>query len=300
MHPSASVILFTTSTGFGYGLFVWLSLYILGTDQSLHAPLIYSALLTSLGLITFGLLSSTWHLGHPERAWRAMSQWRTSWLSREGVLAVLCYAPMMGVAGFLFLGWHNAVKFSALFAGILALLTVYATSMIYASLKPIPAWHNRWTILGYLAYAIMTGGILWQFIHTMVVGESNSGQWLLVLIVISVLIKALHWRHIRTAKKTTTAETATGLKGRIKQIDPPHSSANYLMKEMGFEIARKHALKLRIVTLGLGFVVPLVSLTIAITPGSSLLALICCAVGIISERYLFFAEAKHVVSLYYS
>src|SRR5579863_2444027 len=101
MHPSGSVIWFTTLSGAGYGLLFLLGL-LAGTpllpDSRWFAC---AALAVGLGLVTAGLVSSTLHLGHPERAWRAFSQWRSSWLSREGVAAVASYAPTLVFA----LGW---------------------------------------------------------------------------------------------------------------------------------------------------------------------------------------------------
>src|SRR5436190_21342228 len=93
MNPAYSVILFTTASGAGYGLLALLGL--VGFNHGPASSFIFGlvALVIALGLITVGLLSSTFHLGHPERAWRAFSQWRSSWLSREGVAAVLTYVP---------------------------------------------------------------------------------------------------------------------------------------------------------------------------------------------------------------
>jgi len=105
MHPAKSVIYFTTATGAGYGLFIWLA--VMATHGHLPATSLFGfvALAISFGLIVTGLLSSTLHLGHPERAWRAMSQWRSSWLSREGVMAILTFIPMSIFAVFwIFLG----------------------------------------------------------------------------------------------------------------------------------------------------------------------------------------------------
>ena len=95
MHPAYSVILFTTASGAGYGLLALLGL--VGFNHGPASSLIFglTAMVIALGLITIGLLSSTFHLGHPERAWRAFSQWRSSWLSREGVAAVLTYLPLI-------------------------------------------------------------------------------------------------------------------------------------------------------------------------------------------------------------
>ena len=93
MNPAYSVILFTTASGAGYGLMVWLALAVLFGSVAPAGPLAAVGLVLALGLVTVGLLSSTLHLGRPERAWRAVTQWSTSWLSREGVLALATYVP---------------------------------------------------------------------------------------------------------------------------------------------------------------------------------------------------------------
>src|SRR5262244_2372525 len=103
MHPALSVIVFTTASGAGYGLLAWLGVWALVGWLPAHRGLAAASLALSLGAITIGLLSSTLHLGHPERAWRAFSQWRSSWLSREGVASVATYAPAL-VFGALWLG----------------------------------------------------------------------------------------------------------------------------------------------------------------------------------------------------
>ncbi|MEM9784774.1 MAG: DmsC/YnfH family molybdoenzyme membrane anchor subunit, partial [Pseudomonadota bacterium] len=95
MHPAKSVILFTTASGAGYGLLIWLAIFSATGAIAPDRGFGLIAFTLSLGLVTGGLLSSTLHLGHPERAWRAMSQWRTSWLSREGVAALVTYAPAL-------------------------------------------------------------------------------------------------------------------------------------------------------------------------------------------------------------
>lgn len=101
MNPAYSVIVFTTASGAGYGLLAWLAFWdLLGSSEGLD-DVFAAGLVIALVLISGGLLSSTFHLGRPERAWRALSQWRTSWLSREGILALATYPP----AGVLLLEW---------------------------------------------------------------------------------------------------------------------------------------------------------------------------------------------------
>ena len=158
MHPAFSVIFFTTASGAGYGLLTLLGLF--GALGILPATRDFglAGFGTGLALVTAGLLSSTFHLGHPERAWRALTQWRTSWLSREGLMAVVTYAPVgLFAYGWLYLGRTEGV-FAAL--GIIGALccagTVYCTAMIYASLRSIPHWSNRWVPPCYLLLGLAT------------------------------------------------------------------------------------------------------------------------------------------------
>ena len=149
MHPAPSIIVFTTLSGLGYGLAAVLGLGLLD-PAALATKLAY---LLALALISGGLLSSTLHLGNPQRAWRALSQWRSSWLSREGVMAI---ADLRAAA---LLGHRRAGRAAAiscspgLLGTALAIVTVYCTAMIYASLKSVQAWHTPLTPLCYLLFA---------------------------------------------------------------------------------------------------------------------------------------------------
>jgi DMSO reductase anchor subunit len=310
VHPAYSVIVFTTFSGAGYGLLAWLGIYAaLGT---LPADRLFGAvaLALALGSITIGLLASTLHLGHPERAWRAFSQWRSSWLSREGVAAVATYAPALLFA----VGWVLLGRTSGLWAllGLVtaaaALITVICTALIYQSLKPIQRWNNGWVLPNYLALAAMTGA-LWLDAVTQLFGVArfNAPMLGIITIAIALALKLGYWRFIDRIKSDSTAESATGLGhlGTVRLFEAPHTSENYLMKEMGFHIARKHATKLRRIALLLGFAIPFMLSLIALgAPGwiaaaAAILAAVLTTLGVLIERWLFFAEAKHTVTLYY-
>ena len=162
MHPAPSIIVFTTLSGAGYGLLLVLAL---GSALGLIPPwprlgLVCMAL--ALALVSVGLLSSTLHLGHPERAWRAVSQWRSSWLSREGVMALIAYLlALIFASGWVFFGATGGIFWPfALLAAAGAVVTVWCTGMIYASLKPIRQWHHPLVVPIYLAFALMTGSLL--------------------------------------------------------------------------------------------------------------------------------------------
>ncbi len=309
MHPAASVIFFTTATGAGYGL-----LALLGVCAALGLlPAHFALGLTGLGLaltlISSGLLASTAHLGHPERAWRALSQWRSSWLSREGIAAVFTYVPTAAFAlGWIALGRVDGwVAAAGLLAALGAVATVSMTGMIYASLKPVAQWHSPFTLPGYLIFAAMTG--LTHFNAILQVYGLGS-KWLIGLAALATLcgwgFKRAVWRHDAGSHHRPTLNSATGLaEGSVRSVQWPHTERNYLLKEMGYRIARKHSLRLRRIAQGLAFGAPLALFAAAFfaaqwpTIAACMLAVPVQLAGMLIERWLFFAEATHTITLYY-
>jgi DMSO reductase anchor subunit len=312
MHPAYSVIIFTTASGAGYGLLVWLAL----TKALTLAPARHAFAVVAFGLafalITVGLLSSTAHLGRPERAWRAFSQWRTSWLSREGVLALATYFP----AGLLALGWTNLAGTSA--AGLLlgvatiafALMTLFSTGMIYASLRTIRQWHQPLTAPIYLALGLASGAVLLNLIWRAFGLAEPWPAWLaFACLAAAGILKWSYWRAVDEELRTYRVEAATGLGhlGKVRPLEPPHTQPNYIMREMGYRVARKHAKALRRGVGIFAFAVPMAAslLSLATAPFPVLgglgaaIAVLALAAGLLIERWLFFAEAEHVVMLYY-
>lgn len=312
MHPAKSVIFFTTASGAGYGLIALMSVLAIFGVVPESQSLGFLTFLIGYGLVTAGLLSSTFHLGHPERAWRAMSQWRSSWLSREGVAALLTYIPTgLFAIGWVFLGKTDGVfALFGLIGAVCCAVTVFTTAMIYASLKTIHAWYNVWTKVNYLVLAAMTGAVL---IHALgqIWGLKNTTSLAviaLVMLATGLVVKGGYWRFLRTTRSDSTSASATGLggaTGRVTMLDPPHGGSNYLLDEMGFQIARKHASKLRRIVFIAAYIVPFVLIALglflgtALSLGFAILAVIAAGIGVAVERWLFFAEARHTVMLYY-
>ena len=305
MHPAYSVIFFTTASGAGYGLVALLGIFAafgwLPADRWLGGV----GLFVGLALVTTGLLSSTFHLGHPERAWRAFSQWRSSWLSREGVASVVTYVPVLALA----YGWivEEALwAWAGILSAIMAAVTVYCTSMIYKSLKAIPNWHDAWVPWTYLTLGLATGSA-WLDVIIRGFDAGSASAVTVVTMVAAAGAKFGYWRSIDTRDAVATAESATGLGhlGKVRLLDGPHTSANYLQKEMGYRIARKHAAKLRRVVWLLLFAAPFALAAVAaVSTGAAgltlaVLAAISASIGVAVERWLFFAEARHAVTLYY-
>ena len=313
MHPAYSVIFFTTASGAGYGLLALLAIFA-GLGM---APADSWFGFVGLGLATVlfssGLLSSTLHLGRPERAWRAFSQWRSSWLSREGVAAIATYVPTVVLA----VGWILLNRLDGPFAGaalataVMTIVTVACTAMIYASLTPIQQWNNPWTLPVYLTLAAYTGALLLVAL-TLAFDAFRPlyGEVALSLLVIGCLVKFAYWRSIDGEGPRTTLKSATGLKqySSVKLFEAPHTEANFIRREMGFQIARKHAQKLRAIAMILLFCAPAIALIVilALVGGFhglaffvATLAIISAGFGVATERWLFFAEATHVSMIYY-
>ena len=287
MHPARSVILFTTLSGMGFGLLFWLGL---GRPE-VTGWVAFAFFVIAYALAVGGLLASTFHLGHPERAIKAFSQWRSSWLSREAVCAVAALVVMaLYGAGLVFLdtrwdvlGWIGA---------ILSLLTVFTTSMIYTQLKTVPRWNISLTPLLYLGYALAGGAILAAQITPAI-----------TLLPVVAAIQIAWWITGDTAlrRSGTTLESATGLGdiGQVRAFEPPHTSPNYLMTEFMYIVGRKHATKLRVIAFTLAFALPLVVLTFDVGHTLAAVAVLSHAIGVYVSRWLFFAQAEHVVGLYY-
>jgi DMSO reductase anchor subunit len=306
MHPALSIIVFSTLSGLGYGLAAVLGLGFLN-PAALATKLAH---LVALALISAGLLSSTLHLGNPQRAWRALSQWRSSWLSREGVMAVVTFMPLTWSAAASWLG--DAYQPVPGFLGaVLAAVTVYCTSKIYASLRSVDAWHTWLTPTCYLLFAA-AGGFLLATLFAM--AGAGDGRLLPPLAAVALIaawaVKVAWWKRLATLSPTSSPESATGLGhiGKVSLFERPHINDNYLTREMGFRVARKHAEKLRRIALTLGGVVPVLLLAAlllvasgpgvaaALTAGAAVLSF---SAGVFVERWLFFAEARHAVMNYY-
>ncbi len=287
MHPAPSVIIFTTLSGLGFGLIFWMGLGYPGVTGLTAFIFFTLAYLLAVG----GLIASTFHLGHPERALKAFTQWRTSWLSREGWLSVITLILMAVYgAGLVFLAtrWNWLGYIGA----ALSLATVYATSMIYCQLKTVPRWNHWSTPLMFLTFSVAGGALL-----------AGQPRFALPLLAMAGLVQVYVWidGDGRLNRSGHTIATATGLGriGKVRAFEPPHTGTNYLMKEMVHVVGRRHASRLRAIALLAGFGAPIVLLTLPFGHIWAAVAILSHLIGVFASRWLFFAEAEHVVGLYY-
>lgn len=287
MHPAPSVIVFTTLSGLGFGLLFWLGLGMPASNGWVAAVFFAIAFSLAVG----GLLASTFHLGHPERALKAFSQWRSSWLSREGVCAVAALL-VMGLYAALVVFFGLRVDVLGWIGAALSMGTVFTTAMIYAQLKTVPRWNTGLTPALFVSLSLGGGALL--------AGQVDIAPFLLTL---AAALQLAWWvRGDRAlAQSGTDMASATGLGniGTVRAFEPPHTGNNYLLREFVYVVGRKHSLKLRVIAMTLGYIVPVLVLVLPFSHIMALFAVIAHVAGVAASRWLFFAEAEHVVGLYY-
>ena len=287
MHPAPSVIFFSVFSGLGFGLLVWLGLGIPAVTGWTAFAFFAIAYILAVG----GLISSTFHLGHPERAMKAFTQWRSSWLSREGICAVVALLVMaLYGAGLVFFGTRWGVL--GLIGAIFSLATVFTTSMIYAQLKTVPRWNMPLTPVNFLSLslaggALLAGQVTWALVLILIAGAVQFGTW------------ALGDKRFEESGTDLASATQLGNIGAVRAFEPPHTGTNYLLREFVHVIGRKHSAKLRVISLVLMSALPVILLLLPFHHIIAVLAVLAHVAGVLVARWLFFAEAEHVVGLYY-
>ena len=261
-----------------------------------------------------GLASSVLHLANPRNAWRSFARFRTSWLSREAVFAAALF-PVAAVYAILLANpaVGRSHTFFAVATIVLAWTVLLSTAMIYASLKPIRQWHTIWTPVNYLLLGHWSGALL---LAAMVCAYAGSFRAFVVVAgvlgALALAAKLAYWHAIgEHGAAAPTIERAIGVREGVhgpgamsvmqaRLLDVGHSHGTFLTKEFGFELARRHAALLRAAALVLGFALPLLWLASrAESWPLGLAAALCGMIGLLAERWLFFAEARHTVRLYH-
>ena len=327
MHPALSIVCFTVLSGAGYGLLALLGLLravgaldgaAASRGEGAHLALVIGA---ALVLCALGLLSSTLHLANPRNAWRAFSMWRTSWLSREGVLALASF-PVVGLWALLELtgeGTGLAARALALGVAALSLGIVYCTAMIYASLRTVPAWHTPLVPAAYLALALYTGALLLALagaVGAVPLGRAPALALVGLGVALALGVKLAWYGHARRSGDADVGGPLAWTTRRVRLLDAGHSAANFTTRELAHRASAGRLARLRALAPALGALVPAALVALAATlgpwgeavdpaggssaPAAAALALaaLSALAGAVAERWLFFAEARHVVERY--
>jgi DMSO reductase anchor subunit len=317
LKPALSIIFFTVGSGAGLGLLALIALADLFSPGTLSAQVVWRGALLGIVLLALGLASSVLHLANPRNAWRSFARFRTSWLSREALFALVLF-PVAAIytvlAATSFMGGRRAVF--AIATCLLAWSVLFSTAMIYASLKPIRQWRTVWTPVNYFLLGHWSGALLLAATASAYGAVPRTWFALAAALGIAALAaKIAYWLSIgERAAATRSAPTLAhaigvdqGVHGpgpmtvaRARLLDVGHSHGTFLTNEFGFSLARRHAALLRGGAILLGFALPLGWLLSNIPRWElGLGAAACGIIGLLAERWLFFADARHTVRLYH-
>lgn len=322
MNPAFSVIFLTTLIGLGQGLFLALytgqvySLANLLPPQDSQSFYAVGSLVAMIALIA-GLVASFFHLGHPERAWRSASQWRTSWLSRE-VIVLPAFMGLVSIYGLIHFFDMTAPLFTiagtlpvdaSLMVGLIASLMAFAlfgcTAMIYASLKFLQEWHSPLTVINYTLLGIASGFMLAAAFsaYTGVHLVAFYGTWAVIFTILGLVSRLISLIRNSRIKYKYSVQTAIGVRHpELKQQSQGFIGSSFNTREF-FHHKSEGFLKLvRIFFLITVFIIPVMLIAASYSTESAtlpLLALFTQYLGLLAERWYFFAEAHHPQNLYY-
>lgn len=310
MRPPWSMVIFTVLAGLGQGLLVMLILEQWGSFSS-QAPATDSLAflgpsMLAFGLLFAGLISAFFHLGRPSRAWRSASQWRTSWLSREIIVmpVVLGFTFVHGLQGVLGLPeiFGSLWKVVAPLALVACLAMWICTAMIYGCLKFLQEWSTPWTPAAFILFGLTGGALFFGLSRTLlpVEGLLVSKPLIGLLLLISLAVKALIFKRNAGLRPKSTLRSATGIPGNVRQVSMGIMGGSFNTREFFHGVSLGLMRQLRPTVLMLAFVLPMVMLfVLPLTPLTAGLIALVHLLGMVAERWLFFAQANHPQNLYY-
>jgi sulfite dehydrogenase (quinone) subunit SoeC len=300
VNPPLSMIFFTTLAGTAQGLL----LVLMGLELAgAAAPqgLFLAGAIIVLVLSAIGLAAATLHLGHPLRAWRAMAMWRTSWLSREVIVLPVF---MAAVAAWGYLHWVQAPSvWLGAIASLLAIVLYVCTGMIYGAVKAIREWAHPITPTNYLVLGLASGLLLAAALAAALapalVDALAVGALIALLLGTATRGYGL-WRNLNLAPKTTL-QSAIGVRHpRIEQKSQGAMGGSFNTREFFHQRTAAVVRQVRWTAVLLGFAVPIAALAAGARSPWALAALFVMQyLGLLAERWSFFAEGQHPQNLYY-
>lgn len=309
MQTGTSAIFLTTASGLGYGMLILLGIMaplgLIAADRNFAI----AAFGLAFAAVTLGLFAASRHVGQMPTAINPAPPSSPTW---ETIAAVATYVP----TGVLAYGWAIQQDTGGIYAAagvigaISAFIAVACTGKLYAGLRAVAAWSNRWTIPGFVVLALATGS-LWLAALARLFGVAQP--WIthlpVALILLAWIVKVAYWWSIDTPPESGTRDRAMGQddEGVAKRFLPAaHTEENFVMREPGHGIVHRHSARLRRTAQGLAFALPLMltelDMFVPNAPDNlhtALAAVSAClaTAGVALERWLFFAEATYVVAL---
>lgn len=307
MNPAFSVVVFTTVAGAAQGLVVALAVALL-VGVVVAPGFVSAALASAIVLLVVGLISSFFHLGRPERAWRAATMWRTSWLSRE----VIVLPAFIGIVLLWWLalrwpapaGWTRAALPLAALA--VAALLWLCTAMIYACLRFIEEWAHPLTLVNFVLIGMASGCVLAAALGSLAAESALVrfvGPAALAFTLVATVFRLLAVRRNSRIRHKSTLQSATGIGAtKLLQKSMGMSAGSFNTREFFHRASQAAMKRVKLAALLFGFALPALCAAGALVSGTSWpwpLALLLQLPGVVADRWLFFAQAKHPQNLYY-
>ena len=319
MHPAFSVIFLTTLIGTGQGLFLALfsgqTYSAVNLLPSQHSSFYIIGSLLAVALLIGGLMASFFHLGHPERAWRAAAMWRTSWLSREVIALPIAMGLVFFYGVFHWLNWEVDLFGNQLpgqitliigaMASVAVFLLYLCTAMIYASIKFLQEWATSLTVLNYT----LLGGASGFTLATAIAAYNAPtlvgfyGSWAIILTVAGLITRLVSLYRNANIKAVSTVQSAIGIRHtQVQQKAMGMMGGSYNTREYFHGKTAAFLKSVKYIFLVLVFPIPVMLIVAGMKADSGLLLLLAFAVqyvGLLFERWFFFAQANHPQNLYY-
>jgi DMSO reductase anchor subunit len=322
MHPAFSVIFLTTLIGVGQGLFLALftgqsysAVELLPSEDSI--TFYGTGAMIALAFLIAGLIASFFHLGHPERAWRSAARWRTSWLSREVIVlpTLMLLVFLYGIMHFfnwdtvLFTSTSGARLQLTLVVGTLGALATFAlflcTAMIYAAIKFLQEWSSPLTVINYLLLGTMSGFTLATAFAAITAPDLVRfyGIWTTIITIAALLTRSAALIRNARIKHKSTIQTAIGIRhNQIQQKSMGFMGGSVNTRDFFHHKSALFLKSIKWIFLLLAFPLPLLFLWAGINLHDSMLMLTAFVIqylGLLAERWFFFAQANHPQNLYY-
>ena len=307
MRPQFSIIFFTTLVGMAQGLLFFLALLNI-EEPFLSAPFLSMlALPVSFIILTLSLVASFFHLGRPERAWRAAMMWRTSWLSREVIALPTVMALTVITFFFVNSGMVPVWVWAALLISNLALWI--CTAKIYQCIRFIQEWSHPSTLSNFILLGLTSGGLLFELLFIIWNGSSVPlGMSLIsgtnfILLFLALNLKLWIWRRNQKLKPKSNLASATGIKGNnIRQTSMGFMGGSFNTREFFHHQTDRVISNIRKIILLMAYIGPMILLAFSMNSpniAQIAIALLMHYIGLLAERWMFFAEANHPQNLYY-
>ena len=321
MHPAFSVIFLTTLIGAGQGLFLALftveSYAAFGLLPTQSSDFYATGSGIALVLLVLGLIASFFHLGHPDRAWRSAAKWRTSWLSRE----VIVLPAFMGTV-FLYGASHwlginpvfgqlpsgAPVNLTAVFgtlAWVLAFALYICTGMIYACLRFLREWYTPLTVINYILLGGASGFSLGAALAAALAPDIMPllAGWALIITFLGLIGRSASLIRNARLKPKSTLQSAIGIKHpKIEQKTMGMMGGSFNTREFFHGQGRAVLRSIKWGFLVTAFLIPMILLSAGLSMAAGeilLLAFVIQYLGLLAERWFFFAQSNHPQNLYY-